>query len=270
MSEEINKKTTKTTTTTKKETPKTPVKKTPVKTAVKKTTKTATKKTPVKKTPVKTTPTTKLAVDDKELMKVKEENEKMSTRLKQMEEMMAKILEEKETSIDSKSINSNNIELNELRANEYIEVVSLIDGMLNLSTEPYGKGKTYSFTKFGQSRAIQYGEVEGIINNQEKFIKNGYFYVSDDRVAKRHDLYRFYEETLNKETIEKILNSDDKKDIELFKMATDKQKEVIVNLYIKKIKDLDDSEIDYNKVSLFSKSFGKDVAEMIEEYKSLS
>lgn len=233
-----------------------------------KTTPKVTTKTTAKKTAKKTEEV--LEKDSVAFNKLQEENKAMQEQMKQMEKMMRelsdKMVEVKPSPVTAKT-EYGDVE-KELQANEYVKVVSLVDGLLNLWTEPNHKGRLYGFNKFGQQKDIQYSDVAGILDNQEKFVNQGCFYVLDKRVIERHYLSEAYETFLNKEMIERLLESDSKSDYKLFKSTSDKQKEIIIRLYIEKVYNLEEDEIDFNKIEFFTKNSGKNVKEMLEEFKS--
>jgi len=238
--------------------------------------KTSTTNKTASKTPAKTTVKKTEEVSEKDNVafdKLQEENKAMQEQMKQMEKMMRELSDKM---VEAKSVPTvvkpeyNDVEKEdkELQANEYVKVISLVDELLNLWTEPNHKGRLYGFNKFGQQKDIQYSDVAGILDNQEKFVSQGCLYVLDKRVIERHYLSEIYETFLNKEMIERLLESDIKSDYELFKSTSDKQKEIIIRLYIEKASKLEEDEIDFNKIEFFTKNSGKNVKEMLEEFKS--
>lgn len=208
----------------------------------------------------------------KEASRLKEENKILSEKVDSIEAMFKKLMEAQNAPVSkdevANDVKNQNIEV-EIKDNEYITVISLIDQTLNLTTELYGKGKTFTFTKFGHPRKIQYAQLADIIHVNEKFLKNGCFLILDDRVNMAHGLNEILENVLDKSEIERIINSDDKASVNLFISASESQKDYIIELFVKTHALLPEEEIDYNKVRLFSKYSGLNVEEKMIEYKTL-
>jgi len=147
--------------------------------------------------------------------------------------------------------------------NKYIKVVSLQNNRMALSTEGFGRGKPYKFTKFGQVKNITYSNLSDIISNQEKFAKQGRFYICDETVINNHELMDTYENILTKEQMENILTYDEKKMEMLFKRTTDPQRETIISLVMTKLNN--GEKIDLNKISVLSKICGFDITANISK-----
>ena len=150
----------------------------------------------------------------------------------------------------------------EIPPNRYIKVMSLTNNTLVLSTGGMGKGKIFEFSKFGQVKNIVYSEVADIINNQDKFTKQGRYYILNKDVIINHDLEDVYTKLLTKKTIENIMEFDTKQIHDIFYNATEAQRKTIVSILINKLKDKDD--VDLNKLNVISKIHGKNIIEIIE------
>lgn len=151
----------------------------------------------------------------------------------------------------------------------YIEVMSLVPYKLNLSTERLGKGRQFSFSRFGEIKRILYNDLASIFENYRTFMEQGLFYILNPKVIRKHGLDDIYEKILTKEMIEKVLNFDSKAAISLYETATDAQKEVIDSMLIKKIKDGETSDIDFNVVAKISSIGGRDIVKIANELKEM-
>jgi len=139
----------------------------------------------------------------------------------------------------------------EITPNKFIKVMSLNFGKLVLTTEARGQGKTFIFNKFGDIRNIIYTDLSNIVHNHQSFAEKGRFYIFDKNFVRNHGLSGYYNKFLNKETIDNILNYNSDEIISLFKNTTDVQRDIIVNLLIKKI--VDGEEVDVIKVDVLSR-----------------
>jgi len=147
-----------------------------------------------------------------------------------------------------------------------ILVVSLYDGILNLSTDGYGKGEVYSFSYFGEERMIPLSDLKRIIRKEKKKITEGKAYINDPDIIKSERLTSAYKKILNKEKIEELFTKSKKLFKQSFDEMTKGQKEIFSQLIISKLKDGDD--IDMNIVSIVSEAVGKDLDEIAQYARS--
>jgi len=151
----------------------------------------------------------------------------------------------------------------------YIEVMSLVPFKLNLSTERLGRGRQFSFSRFGEVKRILYNDLASIFENYRSFMEQGYFYILNQKVIRKHGLNDIYEKILTKEMIDNILTFDSKSAVKLYESASDAQREIIDGMLIKIVKDKDVSDVDFNIISQVSKIGGRDILTIAQEMKEL-
>lgn len=139
----------------------------------------------------------------------------------------------------------------DIRPDEYVEVMSLLPYPLTLTTQPKGGGKAYKFNKLGEKKRILYNDLVDIIEIQQRFLQSGMFYILDKRVIKKHGLDDLYDNILDKEKLERIIECDTMDVLSMFKLATKKQQEIIGDVLTQKI--VDNEPIDLNIVSQIEK-----------------
>ncbi len=144
-----------------------------------------------------------------------------------------------------------------IELNKPIKVMSLYPGELNLRTSNEGNGQTFKFESFGSSRPIMYSDLVQIINNHPRFAKEGFFIILDKEVVKQHYLEDHYEKFLNKETIDNILNYDEKTIESLFKNSATQIRQTIASIIVHKI--INGEYVDRNRVKIISELYGKDL-----------
>lgn len=146
--------------------------------------------------------------------------------------------------------------------NEFIKVMSLLNNKLNLSTQPHGRGKTFSFDRFGEVKNILYSDLIEINNNQKNFMEAGYYYILDDRVIDAENLADVYEKILDKKQIESIISNKEGA-VAMFQKANPKQQNVIVGFITEKI--LNGEVIDFNIVNEINKACSVDINKKVQD-----
>ena len=150
-----------------------------------------------------------------------------------------------------------------IKMDDLIPVMSLLFYPMNLSTKERGQGDTFRFDKFGQVKRIVYSKLLSIIEVHQKFLDWGYFIIMDDRVLKAHGLTEKYEKILNKEKIERILNSEDGA-LELYKSSNEEQQKTIIGMIINQLRENPNS-MDMNVIDAISRFSGIKIMEKVED-----
>ena len=151
-----------------------------------------------------------------------------------------------------RELDAENVIAKEIPANQYVKVVSLCNGELNLRTKPYSNpnANRFSFQRFGEIKGIPYSQLIEIVENHRNFFEKGFFYIFDRDVILANGWGELYSKLLSKEQMEKIIeNSDDA--VKLFDSANDSQREVIINFLVGKI--VKGEQVDYNLITNLSR-----------------
>lgn len=154
----------------------------------------------------------------------------------------------------------------EIIAGEYINVMNIYPYALTLTTEPYGRGRVFNFSKFGETKRISYQHLVSILENHPTFAEKGFFYILDKRVIDKHGLGDVYEKILDKERLEKIFDTGSDA-VELYKEASDAQREFINSVLIRRMSR--DEYVDLNVVSRIQKIAGVDLMSEAQKTKEL-
>jgi|WetSurMetagenome_2_1015567.scaffolds.fasta_scaffold10985_5 hypothetical protein len=155
----------------------------------------------------------------------------------------------------------------EIRPDTYVKVMSLCPYQLNLSTKSGGKGKLFSFSTFGTTKRIMYSDLVEILENQERFLKEGYFIILNRAVVRKNGLDEIHAKILTKENIEQILSGNDTPlTISLFKSANKTQQEIIIQMLVDKM--IEGQKVDLNLIDKLSRSSGIKIQEKYEDTKS--
>ena len=214
----------------------------------------------VAKKPIeKVAPVIKVTKTPKPKIEPNSEVEELKDRIKQLEELMLKSLEVKAEPLPSPVVK---IEENteEIPFRNFIKVMSLTNNRLTLATEGTGKGTLYNFTEFGEIQPIMYEDLAKIIHNNQRFSREGMFYIMNPQVVKLHGLTKFYEKFASKEVILNIFDLQGNEMADLFKNTTVQIQETIVSIIVEKIRD--GENVDLNRLQIISDIYGKDINAM--------
>ena len=97
-------------------------------------------------------------IDNKEIVDqneiIKQLMEQIAEQNKKMEELQSKINENNKQDVVQ---NDNNFGIKKIKC------INLMHNPLNISTEPNGMGRVYSFKKYGDSRMIKFDDIADIV-----------------------------------------------------------------------------------------------------------
>ena len=191
----------------------------------------------------------------------KESNEKsLSQLMKDLESLKAELasLKKQEKGLLEKESSSTGRVL-DIRPDDSIKVISLCPYKLNLSTKPRGEGRIFGFNKFGEVKRIRYGDLVEILEVHSKFLEDGFFAILDEEILRKHGLEESYGRVLTKENIDAIVEHNQSDAVSLFKNANDRQKELIVLMFINKV--VSGEEVDLNFLDRISRVAGYSIHE---------
>lgn len=139
-----------------------------------------------------------------------------------------------------------------------IPVVSLRIGVLNLPTgDPRSFARKYRFGKFGETQLINYSDLADILHWKLDYAKKGYIYIDDPDVVSNFGLVDLYQNLIDKNKIENILQYSIKELIDIYSKLPNALQITIADLVAQKI--FNGENIDLNKVAAMSKICGFDI-----------
>jgi hypothetical protein len=103
-----------------------------------------------------------------------------------------------------KTLNKNH-STNVIDDDKYIQVMSLCPYLLNLSTVPGGKGKVYTFTSFGESKNILSKDLKEVIESNQSFAEELFFFVFDISFVDIYKLTQFYKKFFTGQNVHALL-----------------------------------------------------------------
>jgi hypothetical protein len=159
----------------------------------------------------------------------------------------------------------------EISSDSYIKVMSVTPYLLTLTTEKYGKGKSFDFHTFGEVKRILYHNLCDIMESHPNLLREGYYVILNGDVVRKHGLDDLYAKILTKEKLEQILVGNQSDAANLFRACSDAQREFIIDMIHNKI--IAGEIVDLNLLDRLSRivdpSGNRSIAQESEHMKSL-
>ncbi|MCR8641539.1 hypothetical protein NV379_02615 [Paenibacillus sp. N1-5-1-14] len=202
---------------------------------------------------------------------VDSETELLTAQVTELSALVQTLLEqnkklEEKSNTDNISKNTNSLyeteeERLDIDPREYIRVVSLTDGGLNLSTNT----SVIRFNDFGTSKSVTFEDIRAIVDNHPLAAKEGAFLIQSEKAVKALYLTEEYERMMNKDQVENII----KFPITEIKNTLDSVgkilKETIISRIIKGIVSGSIMYQDRSKINEIGNHIGKDLYKIVAE-----
>lgn len=182
------------------------------------------------------------------------EIDELKAQLAEMQKMFAKMQTPEKVKEERKSIGSTKI-----------KVMSLLPYQLNLTTEPLGGGKAYSFYNYGETQKIKFSDLEDIVHNHRRNMEDGVFYICDRQAIEELELTDEYEAIFDKVGVDSIVDLKDQTSVETFLILSEDMKDSVSRRIVEKINE--GVEYNLNFLAEIQRRCGMDIIGMAEESK---
>ena len=214
-------------------------------------------------------------VVEKETTVVEEKKDNNEELIKQLMEQVASLTKQVESAKNEKSDLQQLVDV--LKSNQSakenlptkVKVISLLENQLNLSTQPNGSGKIYTFSKLGDSKVIRMQDLEDILSivQYREQAEKGYFYICNADVVEEFGLTEEYENIVNDKILADVetLKSDNAVDVFIGLSKT------VQNSLARKMAEsiADGARLDRNKLEDIRLATDVDIEKMANEFKEL-
>ena len=150
---------------------------------------------------------------------------------------------------------------------EDIDVISLCNNKLNLSTGGFGKGELYWFENFGEVKPVPFRDLKEIVKNNRTFLEKGYYYVESKKARKALRISKIYDNLPAAQDLITLLDKDSKTIEVILGRMTPEQKTMIASVVIDNL--YNNISVDMNIVKEIGDSVGKDLATIAKDRKEL-
>ena len=147
-------------------------------------------------------------ISQDEFNKVQKEKDDLATMLAQLQAQMIQL--QSQVGRTQKKVNDN--------LPNKVKVVNLLSQTLNLSTEPMGGGKVFTFEGFGDMVTMKTSHLEDILSIPvyRKEAEQMFFYICSPEIVEDQDLTDSYENGITEETVRFITSLQDDKCVDMF------------------------------------------------------
>lgn len=200
-------------------------------------------------------------VETKTTVVVDTEKEELKAQLKQMQEVM-EMLQAQMSSNQSQPVN---VQISQNQDSyRSIRVTSLVPYMINLKTQTSGKkdgNRIYTFTKYGESKAIPFLDLQKIVSIQESFFEDGRVILQNKEDYDSLLIGNVYGNIITKEKIDAISELKSNEDIDIILSFSGEMQEAIARLVADKMNS--GFAYDFNKIKSLREN-GLNIEEMAE------
>ena len=149
-----------------------------------------------------------------------------------------------------------------------VKVINLMHNPLNISTEPNGKGRIYSFKNYGESKLIKYDDLVEIISSYPNTMESGVAYICDKEAVEALGLADEYEHLFDKTIMDRIVWLREETDLDLF-LGMNKKLQESTAVEIAKLLNANE-RIDLNYIRAIKDKAGIDIEQIAQNLKDMN
>lgn len=175
---------------------------------------------------------------------------------KAMAELQAKVNNAQQTVI---------VAQNDTMRGKKIKCINLMHCAVNISTEPYGQGRVFTFNKYGDYKMIKFDDLSDIVSAYPYTMENGLIYICDKTAVEELGLSDEYNKLYTKEIMDKIVFLREQTDVDMFLGMEKNMQESTAMEIARKI--YANERIDRNFIFDIKEKTGIDIDQLVEELK---
>lgn len=194
--------------------------------------------------------------NNNELEQVKKEKDELAKMLKKMQAQMESL----QNQFNAQNSDNNNIVVTQSdNITRTVKVISLVPNTYNLTTQPNGRGKLYTFNKFGDSLNIRFTDMQDILNIYGQQFESGMAILTNKKDYDDLAIGYLWDSVISKDKLDRLLELKDEESIDaILNMDKDTQERIAriiaqkifdgVNYNYNVIRDLEDNGIEINSI----------------------
>lgn len=146
-----------------------------------------------------------------------------------------------------------------------IKCINLMHSVVNISTEPDGLGRVYTFEKYGDYKMIKFDDLSDIVSSYPYTMENGLIYISDREAVEELGLSEEYDKLYTKERMDRVVYLREQSDVDIF-LGMEKNMQESTAMEIAKLMNLNE-RMDYNYLREIKERTGIDIEQVAKDLK---
>ena len=146
-----------------------------------------------------------------------------------------------------------------------IKCINLMHSVVNISTEPDGLGRVYTFEKYGDYKMIKFDDLSDIVSSYPYTMENGLIYISDREAVEELGLSEEYDKLYTKERMDRVVYLREQSDVDIF-LGMEKNMQESTAMEIAKLMNLNE-RMDYNYLREIKEKTGIDIEQIAKDLK---
>lgn len=149
-----------------------------------------------------------------------------------------------------------------INGSKKVKCVNMLHNPLNVSTEPDGQGRVYTFDGYGKYRRIKFNDLADIVACYPNTMENGYLYICDPQTVEELGLSEDYESVYTDEMVNTVCEMQTENAVDMFVgMKPSLQESTAIEI----AKNINDGKaVDLNCVAKVKVACGVDIVEIAE------
>lgn len=197
-------------------------------------------------------------VEDTQSELIKKLMAQIEAQNKAMAELQAKVDSSPQTVILDQS------QSNVMRGKK-IKCINLMHCAVNVSTEPNGQGRVFTFDKYGSYKMIKFDDLSDIVSSYPYTMEHGLIYICDKKAVEELGLSDEYSKLYTKEIIDKMIYLREQTDVDMFlgmekNMQESTAMEIARKIYV-------NERVDRNFIFDIKEKTGIDIDLLVQELK---
>ena len=199
----------------------------------------------------------------------KDNNDMIKKLMAQMAELQKQVEDSKKEKSDLqdlvKVLKSSGTKSDSNLSGKKIKCVNLMHSIVNISTEPDGKGRMFTFNNYGDVLPIKFDFLVDIVSAYPYTMENGLIYICDKEAVEELGLKEEYTKVYDKEKMDKLIYLREETDLELF-LGMEKNLQESTAIEIAKLLNANES-MDYNYIKRIKEETDFDIEEIAKDLK---
>lgn len=198
----------------------------------------------------------------KELEEMKSKNKALTDMLEQMQAQMKLMQEQLNNQSNGQVVIKQNDDLTRT-----VKVYSMLPYTYNLSTQPLGKGKVYTFEKFGDSKSIKFSDMQDILSIYLHQFEEGFAILEAKKDYDDLGIGYIYDEVMDKEQLDNLTSLATNEAVAVILDMEEEERERIADIIARKI--VSGVSYDYNRIKALEDG-GIEINTVVEMLKASS